>query len=595
MKGRNGKGTVLGNTRPVLFLLPSLLGILCFYLLPFLIILVYSFFDDPIRRNYTGFVNYAALLKNHAFLLALKNTALFLAGAVGVTLLVSLLLALLLRRLLSRSGLLKAALALPLTVPAATVVILVTILLDRYGSLTGLVRVIGLKPVNWLDGVWARRSMILLYLWKHCGLFTLLITAALETVPKDEREVALLDGAGKMRMFFSIELHHIAPALLFVVLAGLLFGFRFFREIVLLFGRYPAEDLYLVQHFMRNVFALLDYQKLCAGAVLLFLLAALGMGIPALLIRRFGVDGYLLPQLEMTADRKGRRFQACDILPALILLLCALPTLLTLTHALAGEGELWERYAAIWDRRSLEPESVRLLLWPEKLTLESFRTFFSGGGLLLAYGRSLLYTLPALTVQLPISLCAAWGFARLRGKLRNALLLLYMILLLLPWEVTLVPNFFVARWLGLLETPWAVWLPSAFSPMPVYLLAKYFERLPPELREAAELDGAGEWQVFIRVSLPNIRTALGAVTFLSFIDLWNMVELPRTLLGKEALMPLSVTLASIRTDAPLGPVFAASLLYLLAPLAALLLSRPGKGPGNPRASGRKVRHSGKRS
>ena len=573
MKTRNGKGAAPGKLRPVFFLLPSLLGILCFYLLPFLIILVYSFFDDPIRRNYTGFVNYAALLKNHAFLLALKNTVLFLAGAVGSTLLISLLLALALRRLLARSGLMKAALALPLTVPAATIVILVTILLDRYGALNGLIRVIGLKPENWLDGNWARRSMILLYLWKHSGLFTLLLTAALETIPKDEREAALLDGAGKARIFFSIELHHIAPALLFTALAGLFFGFRFFREIGLLFGRYPAEGLYLVQHFMRNVFSLLDYQKLSAGAVLLFLLAALGMGIPALLIRRFGGDGNLLPQRDAPVRRKSR-FRAGDLLPALILLICALPTLLTLIHALAGEGELRERYAAIWDRRSLDPESVRLLLWPEKLTLESFRVFFSGGGLLRAYGRSLLYTLPAFAVQLPISLCAAWGFARLKGKLRNVLLLLYMILLLLPWEVTLVPNFLIARWLGLLETPWAVWLPSAFSPLPVYLLSKYFQRLLPELREAAELDGAGEWQIFTRISLPNIRPALGSMAFLGFIDLWNMVELPRTLLRQESLMPLSVTLANIRADAPLGPVFAASLAYLAPPLGLLLLLRP---------------------
>ena len=576
MKARNGKNAVSGNTRPVFFLLPSLLGILCFYLLPFLIILVYSFFDDPIRRNYTGFVNYAALLKNHAFLLALKNTLLFLAGAVGSALLVSLVLALALRQLIARSGLMKAALALPLTVPAATVVILVALVLDWYGVLNGLLRDLGLSPVNWLDGVWARRSMVLLYLWKHCGLFALLLTAALETVPKDEREAALLDGAGRLRLFLSVELPHIAPVLLFAVLAGLLLGFRFFREIVLLCGRYPAEDLYLVQHFMRNVFALLDYQKLCAGAVLLFLMAAAGLGLPALLVRRFAGDGVLLPQMDTPVPGKGR-FRAGDILPALILLLCALPTLLTLIHALAGEGELWERYAVLWDRRSLGAGSVRLLLWPEKLTLESFRTFFSGSGLLRAYGRSLLYTLPALAVQLPISLCAAWGFARLKGKLRNALLLLYMILLLLPWEVTLVPNFLVARRLGLLETPWAVWLPSAFSPLPVYLLTKFVERLPPELREAAELDGAGEWQVFARVSLPNLRPALGAVAFLSFIDLWNMVELPRTLLRQEALMPLSVTLSNLRADEPLGPAFAASLLFLLPPLLTALLFLPGRG------------------
>ena len=568
MKPRTGKSAAQRSIRPALFLIPSLAGVLCFYLLPFLIILVYSFFDDPLRRNYIGLSNYAVLLRNHAFLLALKNTVLFLAGAVGLTLLVSLLLALLLRRSLSRSGLMKAALTLPFTVPVATAVILVCLLLDWYGALNGLLRALGLSPVNWLDGRWARRSMILLYLWKHCGLFTLLITAALETVPKDEREAALLDGAGRLRMFFSIELHHIAPALLFAVLAGLLFGFRFFREIVLLCGRYPAEDLYLIQHFMRNVFSLLDYQKLSAGAVLLFLMAALGMGFLALLVRRIGGDGTQLPRWDTPVEGRGkRRFRAGDILPFLILLLCALPALLTLAHALAGEGELWERYAALFDRRAMVRAPVRLLLRPQNPTLESFRVFFSGGSLLRAYGRSLLYTLPALAVQLPVSLCAAWDFARLRGRLRSALLLLYMILLLLPWEVTLVPNFFIARWLGLLETPWAVWLPSAFSPLPVYLLAKYFERLPPELREAAELDGAGEWQVFVRVSLPNIRPALGAVAFLGFIDLWNMVELPQTLLRQEALQPLSVTLAAVGAEDPLGPMFAASLLFLLFPLA----------------------------
>ena len=568
-----GRGAAGRDLPPALFLLPSLLGVLCFYLLPFLIILVYSFFDDPLRRNFTGIANYAALLRNHAFLLALKNTVLFLAGAVGCAIPVSLSLALLLRKLFARSGILKAALTLPLTVPVVTVVILVTLLLDRYGALNGLLRGLGLSPVSWLDGAWARRSMILLYLWKHCGLFTLLIAAALETVPREEREAAELDGAGRLRIFLSVELRHIAPALLFAALAGLLFGFRFFREIVLLCGRYPAENLYLLQHFMRNVFGLLDYQKLCAGAVLLFLLAALGLGIPAVLVRRSGGDGTLLPQPEVFDGGNMRRLRWGSFPALLLLLFCALPTLLTLTHALAGEAELWERYAAVLDRRAFSSEPVRLLLWPESPSLNSFRAFFSNAGLLRTFGRSLLYVLPALGVQLPVSLCAAWGFARLRGRARNVLLLLYMILLLLPWEVTLVPNFFVARWLGLSETPWAVWLPSAFSPIPVYLLAKYFERLPPELREAAELDGAGEWQVFLRVSLPNVRPALGAVAFLSFIDLWNMVELPRTMLRREELMPLSVTLASIPGDAPIGPVFAAALLFTLPPVLVLLLRR----------------------
>ena len=161
---------------------------------------------------------------------------------------------------------------------------------------------------------------------------------------------------------------------------------------------------------------------------------------------------------------------------------------------------------------------------------------------------------------------------------RDALLLLYLVLLLLPWEVTLVPNFIVARFLGFLETPWAVWLPSVFSPLPVYLLTKELQRLPAELREAAALDGAGSLRTLTRVLLPNLRPALGAVLLLDFIDLWNAVELPRTLLRRPELQPLSVTLASISPEDPLGPVFAASFLYMLPPLLlfALLFGRRAK-------------------
>ena len=276
MKGRRGKCAAMRNNRPVLFLLPSLLGVLSFYLLPFLIILVYSFFDDPLRLNFVGLTNYASLLRNHAFLLALKNTVLFLTGAVGAALLVSLGLALLLRRLIARSGLMKAALALPLTVPVVTTVILVALTLDWYGALNGLLRGLGLSPVNWLDGVWARRSMILLYLWKHCGLFTLLMAAALGTVPQDEREAAQLDGAGWLQTTFSITIPMIKPIIGPSVIITIFTTFKQFDVIYLLtqqVGARSGSDIHTIMTYAyEKAFVTNNYGYSSAVSMLIFLM-----------------------------------------------------------------------------------------------------------------------------------------------------------------------------------------------------------------------------------------------------------------------------------------------------------------------------------
>ncbi len=567
------------NSGGFLFLLPSLLGIGCFYILPFLLIVGWSFLEDPFKKTFVGLKNYASLLHNAAFRLAMKNTLAFLGSAVVSALVLSLALALALRALVPRSRLLRAVLLFPLTVPVVTVVLLSALLLDWYGVVNGLRGLLRLAPVDWLDGIHARRSMLLLYLWKHCGLYALLFLSALETVPGEEREAAALDGAGKARTFLHIELPHLLPSFLFVSLVCLFFGFRFFREIVLLEGRYPTPSLYMLQHFMRNVFAVLDYQKLCAAAVLLFGLAALALGLPAALLRRRsgGVE-FLSLTVGGIGAGNGKHPALAAVFIVLLLLPGLVPTLVTLVHSLDPEAELGARYTRILKQIGFQDGPVKLLLVPHGLTLASYRELLAGSPLLASFGRSLLYTLPALMVQLPVAVCAAWGFSSLRGKGRDALLLLYLVLLLLPWEVTLVPNFLVARFLGFLETPWAVWLPSVFSPLPVYLLTKELQRLPAELREAAALDGAGSLRTLTRVLLPNLGPALAAVLLLDFIDLWNAVEMPRTLLRRPELQPLSVTLASISPEDPLVPVFAASFLYMLPPLLlfALLFGRRAK-------------------
>ena len=145
----------------------------------------------------------------------------------------------------------------------------------------------------------------------------------------------------------------------------------------------------------------------------------------------------------------------------------------------------------------------------------------------------------------------------------------YIILMLMPYQVTLVPNYLVSEYLGILGTRWAIILPGIFSPFSVYLLTKVMRRIPKAYFEAARLDGAGEWQIFWHVCMPLTRSALLSVGLLVFIDYWNMVEQPLILLENEAEYPLSVFLSQINSG-DVGLAFAVAVVYMIPALLMFL-------------------------
>jgi len=160
---------------------------------------------------------------------------------------------------------------------------------------------------------------------------------------------------------------------------------------------------------------------------------------------------------------------------------------------------------------------------------------------------------------------AAWALAKIR--LPRGLGNLYMVLMLLPFQVLMYPEYLVLRSLGLLDTLWAVILPGIFFAYPVFLLTRFFAAIPEEILEAARLDGAGEWQIFLHIALPMGLPGLLSVGILSFLDAWNLIEQPMTFLKSRALWPLSLFLPET-TLADVGLGFAAALLMLI---PALLL------------------------
>jgi ABC-type glycerol-3-phosphate transport system permease component len=183
---------------------------------------------------------------------------------------------------------------------------------------------------------------------------------------------------------------------------------------------------------------------------------------------------------------------------------------------------------------------------------------------------SIILTLPIVAGQMVVACLASYSFARYRRKRREVLFFSYIILMLMPFQVTLVPNYMIADGLGILDTVWAIILPGIFSTFAIFLLTKYMRQIPSGYIEAATLDGASEWQIFTNIALPLCKNAIFALTILLFIDYWNMVEQPLVLMANaKDLQPMSVFLSQIN-EAEIGIAFAASSLFMIPPLLIFL-------------------------
>ncbi len=265
------------------------------------------------------------------------------------------------------------------------------------------------------------------------------------------------------------------------------------------------------------------------------------------------------------------------LIAAAFALVFVLPTVLTFTNSLMSATELASNYGTVFSNitasgsgKTFIAQEINLKFIPDMVTFQQYLdSLFKTPEYLLKFWNSVILVVPIVVFQLLVAAFAAYGFARWRGKLRAIIFFLYVILMLMPYQVTLVPNYLVSDWLNLLETRWAIWLPGVFSPFSVYILTKYMRRIPSAYIEAAKLDGANEWQVFLRVALPLCQSALFSVAILVFIDYWNMVEQPLILLTDPDKQPLSVFLSQINTG-DVGLAFAVATIYMVPTLLLFL-------------------------
>ena len=181
----------------------------------------------------------------------------------------------------------------PMMVPVASIILVWQVLFHSNGVVNEFLSVFGVKAIDWLKSDYCMVVIVLLFLWKNLGYNMILFMAALNNIPRELLEVAEVEGASKVYQFFHIKLRYLSPTVLFVTILSIINSFKVFREIYLLSGDYPYEGLYMLQHFMNNMYNKnLDYQRLSAAAIMLAIV------IIALIALLFAIENYFGKDVE---------------------------------------------------------------------------------------------------------------------------------------------------------------------------------------------------------------------------------------------------------------------------------------------------------
>lgn len=253
----------------LLFILPSLLGIVVFYVVPYIICLINSMF---IRNEFVGFTNYIQLFQNNTFLLALKNTCIFTVIAIPLLMVISFLLALFLNSFKKISSFFRSAFLIPVVVPVASLICVWQVLFDDYGVINGILNGLGINTLQFFNSGFSMVMIILIYVWKYCGFCVILFTAGLANIPTSLYESARLDGASSFQIVRKITIPMITPTTFFVFLMEIIYSFKIFREVFALFGDYPDENVYFLQNFINNNYYNLNYPRLSSASIILSVL-----------------------------------------------------------------------------------------------------------------------------------------------------------------------------------------------------------------------------------------------------------------------------------------------------------------------------------
>ncbi|MEK3776006.1 carbohydrate ABC transporter permease [Paenibacillus sp. FSL K6-4396] len=213
---------------------------------------------------------------------------------------------------------------------------------------------------------------------------------------------------------------------------------------------------------------------------------------------------------------------------------------------------------------------ANLKLIPDKVSFAQYgKVFLDNPKYLMMFWNSVFMVVPIIVGQTLVAALAAYAFSKLKFRGRDSMFLVYVMTMLMPFQVTLVPNYIMVDMLGMLNTTSAIILPGIFAAFGVFMLRQFMLDIPYAYIEAAKMDGAGHLRIFVTMIVPMIKPGLAALVILLFVDYWNMVEQPLIFLDDPFKQPLSVFLSTIN-QSDKGIAFAASMLYM-APMVMVFL------------------------
>lgn len=255
-----------------LLVAPLLLGCLLFYAIPFVLVVQYSLSTGSGgASSFIGLYNYQDVAGNRLFTLAFGNTMRFLAAALPLIMALAYLIALLMQHQANKHKILKSVFLFPYIMPVVGAVVLVELLFAESGYIPALAVRFGLPVVDWLGGPAAFGVVLLLYIWKNTGYSVILLLAGLVTIPEEQYAAAELDGASGWQKFVYVTTPQMWYSVFFATIFSLINAFKCFREIFLIGGTHPNEDIYMLQHFLNNSFENLNYAKLSVASILLLI------------------------------------------------------------------------------------------------------------------------------------------------------------------------------------------------------------------------------------------------------------------------------------------------------------------------------------